>query len=37
MEYIEAAQGRLQKGEETLFLEGFRRRSFFDRIENGKD
>jgi DNA repair exonuclease SbcCD ATPase subunit len=37
MEKIEAAQGRLQKVEEKLFLEGFGKKSFFDRIDNGKD
>jgi predicted nucleic acid-binding Zn-ribbon protein len=37
MEKIEAAQGRLQKVEEKLFMEGFGKRSFFDRIDNGKD
>jgi DNA repair ATPase RecN len=37
MEKIEAAQGRLQKVEEKLFLEGFGKKSFFDRINNGKD
>ena len=37
MEKIEAAQGRLQKVEEKLFVEGFGKRSFFDRIDNGKD
>jgi DNA repair ATPase RecN len=37
MEKIEAAQGRLQKVEEKLFLEGFGKKSSFDRINNGKD
>jgi chromosome segregation ATPase len=37
MEKIEAAQGRLQKVEEKLFLEGFSKKSFFNRINNGKD
>jgi hypothetical protein len=37
MEKIEAAQGRLQKVEEKLFLESFGKKSFFDRIDNGKD
>ena len=37
MEKIEAAQGRLQKVEEKLFLEDFSKKSFFDRIDNGKD
>ena len=37
MEKIEAAQGRLQKVEEKLFLEGFSKKSSFDRINNGKD
>jgi DNA repair exonuclease SbcCD ATPase subunit len=37
MEKIEAAQGRLQKVEEKLFIEGFRKKSSFDRINNGKD
>ena len=37
MEKIEAAQGRLQKVEEKMFLEGFGKKSFFDRINNGKD
>ena len=37
MEKIEAAQGRLQKVEEKLFLEGFSKKSFFDRIDNGKN
>ena len=36
MEKIEAAQGRLQKIEEKLFLEGFGKKSFFDRIDNDK-
>ena len=36
MEKIEA-QGRLQKVEEKLFLESFSKKSFFDRIDNGKD
>ena len=36
MEKIEAAQGRLQKVEEKLFLEGFGKKSSFDRIDNGK-
>ncbi len=33
MEKIEVAQGRLQKVEEKLFLEGFGKKSVFDRIE----
>ncbi len=33
MEKIEAAQGRLQKVEEKLFLEGFGKKSVFDRID----
>jgi DNA repair exonuclease SbcCD ATPase subunit len=37
MEKIEAAQGRLKKIEEKLFVEGFGKKSFFDRIDNGKD
>jgi uncharacterized coiled-coil DUF342 family protein len=37
MKKIEAAQGRLQKVEDKLFAEGFRKKSFFDRIDNGKD
>ena len=37
MEKIDAAQGRLQKVEEKLFLEGFGKKSFFHRIDNGKD
>jgi hypothetical protein len=37
MEKIEAAQGRLQKVEEKLFLEGFSKKSSFDRIGNEKD
>jgi len=37
IEKIEAAQGRLEKVEEKLFLEGFSKKSFFDRINNGKD
>ena len=37
MKKIEAAQGRLQKVEEKLFLEGFSKKSFFDRIDNGKN
>jgi hypothetical protein len=37
MEKIEVAQGRLQKVEEKLFLEGFGKKSFFDRIDNGKN
>jgi hypothetical protein len=36
MEKIEAAQGRLQRVEEKLFLEGFGKKSSFDRIDNGK-
>ncbi|MHB8069050.1 MAG: hypothetical protein ACYDIC_14265 [Desulfobaccales bacterium] len=34
IEKIEAAQGRLQKVEEKLFLEGFSIKSSFDRIDN---
>ena len=37
MDKIEAAQGGLGKVEEKLFLEGFSKKSFFDRINNGKD
>ena len=37
MEKIEAAQGRLQKVEEKLFLESFIKKSSFDRIGNEKD
>ncbi len=37
MEKIEAAQGRLQKVEEKLFLESFSKKSSFDRIGNEKD
>jgi chromosome segregation ATPase len=37
MEKIEAAQGRLQKIEEKLFLEGFSKKSYFHPIENEKD
>ena len=37
MEKIEAAQGRLKKVEEKLFLEKFTKKSFFHRIDNGKD
>ncbi len=37
MEKIEAAQGRLQKVEEKLFIESFSKKSSFDRIDNGKD
>ena len=37
MEKIEAAQGRLKKVEEKLFIEGFSKKSFFDRINDGKD
>ena len=37
MEKIEAAQGRLQKVEEKLFRGEFIKKSFFDRIDNGKD
>jgi len=37
IEKIEAAQGRLQKVEEKLFLESFRKKSFFHHINNGKD
>ena len=37
MEKIEAAQGRLQKVEEKLFLGSFSKKSLFDRIDNGKD
>ncbi len=33
MEKIEVAQGRLQKVEEKLFLEGFGKKSVFDRID----
>ena len=34
IEKIEAAQGRLQKVEEKLFLESFTKKSSFDRIDN---
>ncbi len=34
IEKIEAAQGRLQKVEEKLFLEGFSKKSSFGRIDN---
>ena len=37
MEKIEAAQNRLQRVEEKLFIESFGKKSFFDRIDNGKD
>jgi DNA repair exonuclease SbcCD ATPase subunit len=37
IEKIEAAQGRLQKLEEELFLEGFSKKSYFHPIGNGKD
>ena len=37
IEKIEAAQGRLQKVEEKLFLESFSKKSSFDRIGNEKD
>ncbi|MCX5893054.1 MAG: hypothetical protein NTW80_08815 [Deltaproteobacteria bacterium] len=37
MDQIEAAQGRLQKVEEKLFLESFSPKSSFDRIGNEKD
>ena len=37
MEKIEAAQGRLQKVEEKLFLDGFSKKSYFHPINNGKD
>lgn len=37
MEKIEAAQGRLQKVEEKLFLESFTKKASFDRIGNEKD
>jgi hypothetical protein len=37
MQKIEAAQGRLQKVEEKMFLEGFSKKSSFDRINNGND
>jgi chromosome segregation ATPase len=37
IEKIEAAQGRLQKVEEKLFLDSFSKKSSFDRIDNGKD
>jgi len=37
MDKIEAAQGQLRKVEEKLFLEGFGKKSSFDRIGNGKD
>jgi hypothetical protein len=36
MKKIEAAQGRLQKVEEKLFIESFGKKSFFDRIDNEK-
>ena len=32
-----AAQGRLQKVEENLFLNNFSKKSFFNRIDNEKD
>ena len=34
MEKIETAPGRLKKIEEELFLKGFSKESFFDRIDN---
>jgi DNA repair exonuclease SbcCD ATPase subunit len=34
MEKIEAAQGRLKKIEEKLFLDSFGKKSFFDRIDD---
>ena len=37
MKKIETAPGRLQKVEEKLFLEGFGKKSSFDRIDNGKN
>ena len=37
MEKIEPAQGRLKKIEEKLLIEGFGKKSFFDRIGNEKD
>jgi len=37
MKKTEEAQGRLQKGEEKLFAEGFEKKSFFNRIDNEKD
>ena len=37
MEKIDAAQARLQKVEEKLFLGSFSKKSLFDRIDNGKD
>ena len=37
MEKIETAQGRLKKIEEKLLIEGFGKKSFFDRIGNEKD
>jgi DNA repair exonuclease SbcCD ATPase subunit len=37
IEKIEAAQGRLQKVEEKLFLESFTKKSSFNRIGNEKD
>ncbi len=37
IEKIEAAQGRLQKVEEKLFLESFSQTSSFDRIGNQRD
>lgn len=36
MEKIEAAQGRLKKVEEKLFLEEFSKKSSFDRLDNEK-
>jgi hypothetical protein len=37
MDKIDAAQGRLQKVEENLFLDGFSKKSYFHPIDNGKD
>jgi DNA repair exonuclease SbcCD ATPase subunit len=37
MENIEAAQGRLQKVEDKLFLASFSKKSSFDRLGNEKD
>jgi chromosome segregation ATPase len=36
VEKIETAQGRLKKIEEKLLVEGFSKKSFFDRIDNEK-
>jgi hypothetical protein len=37
MDKVEAAQGRLEKVEAKLFLEGFNKKSSFDRINNEKE